>query len=69
MQPINARSDDDPINEGKIGRWFSQWRQHRKIKARWYRQPRQLYEMLELRTIYCLAMSYSIIKNWIRHFW
>jgi len=42
IQPMKARSDDDPASQGEIGRW--------------YRQPRQLYWMLKLRIIHCLAM-------------
>jgi len=42
MQPTKTSLDDNLANEGKIGRWSSQWRQNR--------------TMLELYTIYCLAM-------------
>jgi len=57
IQPIKAKSDDDPANEGKIDRWFGQ--------SKWDRSMIQTTKAIILNARiahHLLAMSYSIIK-------
>jgi len=63
IQPMKTRLDDDPANEGKIGRWSGQ--------LRWDQSVIQTTKaiILNARITHHLLSGNSIIKTGLRHFW
>jgi len=73
IHSMNAKSDDVPTNEDKIGRWSSQWRQDQTMIqpmkvisdsvsqneiGRWYNNQGHYIKCSNyIRTIYCLQWA------------